>query len=251
MKLAKLLKIRMNKKIAKLLIIIFLFCIPGIKGSDSYFSDSKTIGGNVFSTGNWTTPAPTIAPTLTPDPTATPTPTLTPTPTGTQLGDVVINEIMWMGSSASIADEWVELRNTTSNSIDMTGWILEGAASTAITIPSGIIPANGFFLISNYSETSSSSILNVSSDLVTTAIQLDNTGLQISLKNPSNSIIDTADDGSGVPFAGSNGTPKKSMERNSVPGNGTQASNWHTASSQVNLDPTASESATPKAVNSL
>ena len=32
--------------------------------------------------------------------------------------DVVINEVMWMGSSSHTADEWIELRNMTSHDID-------------------------------------------------------------------------------------------------------------------------------------
>ncbi|MCD6334669.1 MAG: lamin tail domain-containing protein, partial [Candidatus Latescibacteria bacterium] len=37
-------------------------------------------------------------------------------------GDVVINELMWMGSTASSADEWIELRNTTDSEILLSGW---------------------------------------------------------------------------------------------------------------------------------
>lgn len=184
-------------------------------------------------------------------PTATPTltPTITETPIAT--GSVVLNEIMWMGSASASTDEWLELRNTTSNPIDLSGWKLEGAAtgSTVIAILSGSIPANGFFIISNFE--ASSSILNVPSDFVTTTIQLDNTGLQITLRNPSNTLIDRADDGAGAPFKGDNGSIKKSMERNATPGDGTVSTNWHTATTQVNLDPGATELATPKAANSL
>ena len=68
---------------------------------------------------------------------------------------VVINELMWMGSSASSYDEWIELRNLTSQPIDATNWLLTKKASGAevpmLNLPAeATIPANGYFLISNY-----------------------------------------------------------------------------------------------------
>lgn len=181
----------------------------------------------------------------------TPTPTLTPTPTVVQPGDVVINELMWSGSSTSIADEWIELRNTTTNPINLTGWKITKALTggTDLTISSGTIPANGFFLIANFAESSASSILNVAPDLITPSLSLANTNAQYVVKDVSSNTIDTADDGSGGPLAGSNVAPKKSMERNVIPGDGTLGTNWHTATTSVNLDALTTESATPKATN--
>ena len=166
-------------------------------------------------------------------------------------GSVVINEIMWPGSSKSVADEWIELRNMTGNTYDMTGWQLIGAGNSDITIPSGTLTPNGLFLISNFSHTSASSILNVPPDYVTSSIGLDNVNLKIFLANQAHDIVDIADDGVGTPFAGSNIPPKKSMERNNVPGNGMDPASWHTATSSANLDPGATESATPRSANNL
>ena len=39
--------------------------------------------------------------------------------------NVVINEIAWMGSAASASDEWIELKNTTNESINLSGWTLQ------------------------------------------------------------------------------------------------------------------------------
>ena len=58
--------------------------------------------------------------------------------------EVVINELMWMGSTVSSSDEWIELRNNTNQAIDLTGWLITNAASGSddLTIPLGsIIPA--------------------------------------------------------------------------------------------------------------
>lgn len=209
------------------------------------------------------TPSPTDTPipTLTPLPTDTPTPTLSPTPSDTPTPtptptppSVVINEIMWPGSSASSADEWIELKNTTSSPIDLTNWVVEklgNSGSPNITIPSSTIGANDYFLIANYLETDSHSVLNVHPDFQTASISLDNAGEQLVLKNNLGVIIDTAN-GNSAWFNGVNGNnivPDKSMARKDPPNDGTNASNWFTSQGSANLDPGATESATPKSNN--
>lgn len=174
----------------------------------AYFSDSAVVNGNTFSTGNWVVPPPSVP--------------------------VVINELMWMGSVGHSSDEWIELKNMTANPIDLSGWKLSrnsGIETLMLTLPAGAnIPANGYYLISNYSSSNTSSALNVTPDYIITSVDLSNSALQIKLYNgplaPAN-LIDTAGNGA-VPLAGSNSTNKQSMSRNVTPGDGTQGTNWYT-----------------------
>ncbi len=83
---------------------------------------------------------------------------------------------------------------------------------------------------------------------MTSGVSLDNAGELLTLTDSTAHVFDVANR-AGAWYAGSNGTPKKSMERNNPPANGTQAANWHTAFTSVNLDLTASDSATPRATN--
>lgn len=166
---------------------------------------------------------------------------------------VVINELMWMGSTASSADEWVELKNTTAASIDLAGWKLTNAATggSDLTITSGTIPANGLFLISNYNQNSTSSVLNVVPDLVTTSISLSNTCAQISLVQSDASVADSMGcDGSSY-FAGENTTTKRAMERNIAVTDGTLSASWHSSVGFINLDAGAAPNnfATPVFIN--
>ena len=152
-------------------------------------------------------------------------------------GDVVINELMWMGSFLKPKDEWIELRNMTFNDIDLSGWQLTKLVNQEklmLTIPNDyILPANGFFLISNFDKNQSN--INVVPDLIDNNIDLRNNNLQIKLykgdwTNPSN-LIDVADDGHGKPlagFLGFFGVLHFSMERKDIPGDGTSVTNWHT-----------------------
>lgn len=163
-------------------------------------------------------------------------------------GSVVINEIMWPGSNTVPSDEWVELKNTTSQPINLSGWKVNNLDQTPpdYIIPSGTIPANGFFLIANNDK--DASILNVTPDIISASINLNNLGEQLILKNNKGITVDTAND-SGAWFAGENGVLNKSMSRNSPSGDGTLSANWHTSTTSQNLDIGVTELATPQTAN--
>ncbi|MFH0853692.1 MAG: lamin tail domain-containing protein [bacterium] len=170
---------------------------------------------------------------------------------------VVINELMWMGTSASSADEWIELRNLTSQDIDLSGWLLtkksSGTENVMLEMPDGeIIPAQGFYLIANYDSESGNSQLDIQPDLVEPDVSLINSGLQVKLYDSQDQLIDTADDGSGKPLGGEyvSGDVWKSMERVSLPGDGTAGDDWKTATDSINFDQGAVELGTPRAPNS-
>lgn len=172
--------------------------------------------------------------------------------TDNDAGDVVINELMWTGMNGESGDEWLELRNMTERSIDLSNWQLTkksgGAETWMYTIPAGtVLTANGYLLIAEYDK--ANSVLDVDPDLVVGAgntndaeFALANTDMQIKLYDgdwtvPITLLIDTADDGSGTPAAGLdslNGVSAwYSMERNATPGEGQAASSWHTTFADV------------------
>jgi PKD repeat protein len=169
---------------------------------------------------------------------------------------VVINELMWMGSSLSANDEWIELRNTTDNPVDLSGWFLSkksgGTESVMLIIPDGSsVPARGFFLIANYGADLPTSTLGIQPDLVDTDVSLVNSALQVTLYDATSALIDAADDGSGAPLGGhyESGAVWQSMERVATVGDGTQKESWRTASTAVNFDVNAPELGTPRAPN--
>lgn len=148
-----------------------------------------------------------------------------------QAGDVVINEIMWMGSDGDTTDEWIELRNMTDKEIDVSGWVIEnaGPGSTAYTLPATTtLPASNFIVISRQSAVASQ-LRNVPT-ITDAALDLDDSGEQLTLKTSAAGIVidQTA---TGVWAAGENTTTKRSMERDNVPSDGTNSHNWHTCDS--------------------
>lgn len=167
---------------------------------------------------------------------------------------VVMNEMMWMGSSSSSSDEWIELANTTDSPIDISSWSLKklssGVTSTMITITAGTIPARGFFVIAN--DPATNSRLAAEPNLVDSNMSLVNSRLQITLYDNAGTLIDTADDGSGSPMGGEyvSGTTWKSMERNVSGTDGTLQESWHTASVSTGFDDALKEFGTPGTANS-
>jgi hypothetical protein len=164
-------------------------------------------------------------------------------------GDVVINEIMWMGNDdgSSDNDEWLELRNMTDKSIDISGWSIlnagHGSGEDAhIQIPNGYsIKSNGYFLI--IKEKWDNTKINLAEDLDKNegmtnipSMSLSQGGETLTLQNKNKITIDTAWKGSAWP-AGTNSTLSQSMERNNEsqggPGDGTLADSWHTCASEL------------------
>ena len=160
------------------------------------------------------------------------------------LGDVVINEIAWMGTGASGNDEWLELRNNMGSAIDLTGWILMAADGKPTIELSGTIEANGFFLLER---TDDSTVSDIPADQIYTGA-LGNAGEVLILKDAEGNEIDQVDDW----YAGNNDS-KISMERVDPLLSGNSSDNWanNDGSTVVGLD--ADEvalSATPRAENS-
>lgn len=235
------------------IIIVVAISTLLIRNSFAYFSDVATSQNNIFAVAQaFASPTPTPSPT--PSPSSSPSPSPSPSPT-INAGDVVINEIMWMGTQGDAADEWIELRNMTGNTIDLSNWVVDNLGSGVtndIEIPLGksILP-NGFFFIAN--DTKATGNHNVDPDLVVN-VSLLNPGEQLRLRTSAGgTIIDTADDAGNGWFAGvdpGGQNPERSMERNDIPGDGTVSSNWHSATTAVNMDLGEREIATPRVANS-
>jgi cysteine-rich repeat protein len=154
---------------------------------------------------------------------------------------LVINEIAWMGTSVSANNEWIELRNLTSNDVNLDGWTLVAAdGSPQISLSAQII-ANGYYLLERTDDNTAPS---VPADLIYIGA-LGNNGENLILKNNSGNVVDQVDAVTAWP-AGDN-TTKQTMERtdnggwqNSAANGGTpKAANSNSGSSGNNQDNTA------------
>ena len=154
-------------------------------------------------------PTATNTPTNTGTPTASATATITPTSVG--FLRILINEVAWAGTAASTSDEWIELYNPGSADINLAGWVLRGLDNTPNIALTGIVPANGYFLLERTDNTTVSDIV---ADQIFTG-DIGNSGEILQLLDPSNTLIDTANSNGGEWPAGSS-TTFGSMERRAV-----------------------------------
>lgn len=177
--------------------------------------------------------------------------------------DVVINEVAWAGTVANSADEWIELRNNSSQEIDLSGYALRwddgetvvrfeaSSDSNTVEVRRTTIPADGFMLLER---TDDEAISDVDADLIYTGA-LGNGGETLQLLDDEGDVVDevNADGGEWPAGAASDGeVPYASMERIDPEDEGTDA-NWATNNGVIrNGTDTGGNliNGTPKAENS-
>jgi hypothetical protein len=177
---------------------------------------------------------------------------------------VVFDEIFWSGSFVSSADEFLKLKNISSENIDLSGWQItrynskDSKEELMVTIPSGTIPAGGYFLISNSSKdhkyTHGESILNTDPDLVDNTVDLDDNYFELKIydgeRNDGRKAVDIAGNRD-KPFAGTgSNNSKSSMQRKYPIADGAISESWETTPLSAttvspNLDAGSSERANP------
>lgn len=143
---------------------------------------------------------------------------------------VVLSEIQWGGSALSTADEWIELANVSSESIDISSWKITGVASQGaeIVIPAGtVLLSHATYLVANYALGDAKTALAVSPDLVSSSVSISNSSLTVTLVTADGIIIDSYSDQE-TPGVGSS-SPHASAERNLEDGT------WFTSVSSQNL----------------
>ncbi|MFS1518553.1 phospholipase D-like domain-containing protein [Bacillus sp. SCS-151] len=150
--------------------------------------------------------------------------------------EVVVNEIAWMGTTASSSDEWIELYNNSNTTISLEGWTLSSIDGTPSINLNGEILPNGYFLLER---TDDNTVSNVMADLVYTGA-LSNTNEVLELRDAQNNLIDIVDNW----YAGDSST-RATMERidSTV---SASASNWKSSISTYN-----GGLGTPKQTNSI
>ena len=172
---------------------------------------------------------------------------------------VVINEIAWAGTAASANDEWIELYNRSSKSVNLVNWVLRAEDGVPYINLSGTISAGGYYLIER---TSDNTVSDTAADLIA---PFSGAGSGSGLGNPFGEILilshasTTIDQ---IPNCGANWSDcggsasgaHPTMERVDPEVAGTDFTNWGTSNETVKngLDSAgAALTATPRARNSV
>jgi len=122
---------------------------------------------------------------------------------------VIFNEIAWMGSNNSANDEWIELKNISTSTVELSGWqILDKAGQIKIVFgDNDSIIANGFYLLER---TDDDSVPGISADKIYSG-SLGNSDESLRLFNKNCELIDQVTADPDWP-AGSN-EEKRTMEK--------------------------------------
>lgn len=165
--------------------------------------------------------------------------------------DVVINEIAWSGTAADANDEWLELANNTTSTVDLTGWRLratDGAPSIGLT---GSVAAGGFFLLER---TSDDTVSDVAADQIYSgALSNGPPGEGFQLLDTSSQTIDAVLSSTGGWQAGTASPDYRSMERADPRVAGAYSGNWKANNTTIRNGRDADGeplNATPRAANS-
>ncbi|MGB9848002.1 MAG: lamin tail domain-containing protein [Minisyncoccia bacterium] len=191
------------------------------------------------------TPSTNLTPLITPTPSSTPeiyysgstssTPAPTPTPTPivycatstTIISDnpkVIINEIAWMGTSHSSADEWIELKNISTETINLKNWqLLDQDGQIKIIFPEKILAPNEPLLLER---TNDEAVPNIAADLIFTG-SINDTNESLKLFDSNCNLIDEAKTDENGNWPAGDKITKRSMERG-------DDLNWHTYSGEEN-----------------
>lgn len=162
---------------------------------------------------------------------------------------IVFSEIAWMGGQNGSADEWIELYNSGSTDINLTGYVIESESKKLSIKLSGILTAGQYYLIER---TDDNSVPNIQADLVSTfGTGLSNSGDNLYLNDANGQSIDSVLFASGWP-AGDN-TSKQTMQIQGiswVAGEPTpkKANAGNTNNNDQLKDPTTTESQTKTTV---
>ena len=149
---------------------------------------------------------------------------------GAIASEVIINEVAWGGTDANPDDEWIELANTTAETIDLFGWVLRWRRKNPITLEertwrvvelAGRIGPNGYFLMERSHD---NVVSDIQADFIYDTVRpyhldLSDAGEVMELVDPTGNVVDTVNAdprrGDGWPAGfGKDGAPRfGTMER--------------------------------------
>ncbi|QQR82373.1 lamin tail domain-containing protein [Candidatus Campbellbacteria bacterium] len=130
---------------------------------------------------------------------------------------ITINEIAWMGTSASANDEWIELYNSGSDSVALSGWFLKASDGDPAIALTGDIPAGGYFLLERSDD---ESVPGVPAGVIYTGA-LGNAGETLTLFDTGGVVIDSVIGGTNWSLGGDNvikNTPQRQADNSWITG---------------------------------
>lgn len=163
-----------------------------------------------------------------------------------EAGDVIVNEVMWYGAHSGDSegyDEFIELRNTTDETLKLDMWQLTNADDIVLGFPPGttILPNDVYLIVDHVLEPyvdgapqdessaylAGDMVVNAFNDNRQSRLYLKDGALELFLRDPDGHIIDTVGDGGPAFAGGPDGKVIRSMERSPDVGDGALPESWY------------------------
>ncbi|MBI3671686.1 lamin tail domain-containing protein [Candidatus Azambacteria bacterium] len=122
---------------------------------------------------------------------------------------MVINEVAWMGTSVSANNEWMELYNTSSSAVDLTGWTLEATDGSPKIALTGNVASGGYFLLER---TDDSAVPSIQADQIYSGA-LSNSGEILILRDAQGLEVDRVDGSNNWAGIGGDNNTKQTAQR--------------------------------------
>ena len=124
------------------------------------------------------------------------------------LAAVSLTEVAWMGDATSANNEWIELYNSGSASVDITGWTLGDGVNFSVAL-TGSIPAEEYVLLER---NRSSAVYLVASPFLIYTGALVNTGATLTLRRADSTIEDQVAGGADWGTVGGDNATKETAQ---------------------------------------
>lgn len=121
---------------------------------------------------------------------------------------LVIHEVAWMGSAVNPNAEWIELFNSGSENVSLSGYTFSGADGSPSVTLEGTVSAGGYYLLERSSDDTVPGV--IAGMLFTGALA--NTGEKLTLYDSSGSVVDVVPGADGWSIGGNNET-KETLQR--------------------------------------
>ncbi|MEK7069729.1 MAG: hypothetical protein AAB962_01595, partial [Patescibacteria group bacterium] len=150
---------------------------------------------------------------------------------------IAINEIAWMGTTASSYDEWLELKNNTGHRINLSQWAIESADNLPYIALAGEMSPYEYRILERRTNTiTASSIISVYGN-GSSQWALGNNGEELILSYASTTLDKSPAITGDTWTAGENtsSTTRKTMERIDTKQSGATSTNWTTWGTNINF----------------
>lgn len=145
---------------------------------------------------------------------------------------IAVNEISYGNKGTSVTGDWIELVNSSNDSVDLGDWSLSSRTNNWKTIiaPHQTMPPHSFFIVPGNRELFLSTFFNVSALTTSQSYTLDSLGETLILTNNSGNIIDSVAYANSSPWPHLSRSENQTLSLRNTVSDNARPDSWYTSS---------------------